>query len=198
MTLYDSSVLRYCHYVTWQSHLVTARKRSCEKVMFLHESVNLFTGRVTPPPAPYPPPWNHAPSRDHTSPLPRTQKAGGTHPTRMLACWLNSCCNDNFLTDSSEVRTFWFYRWMGGWVPMYFTVSGLLCRIKNSTLRQLLVKEPQPLLRVPCTKECVVLLYFNIEMNNHAQEKKNTRCGIVMSALPPATRLFSHESSCIT
>ena len=85
MTLYDSSVLRYCHYVTWQSHLVTctARKRSCEKVMFLHESVNLFTGRVTPP--------RHHTLHPGTMPLPGTIHRPSPVPKKRVVRILLEC-----------------------------------------------------------------------------------------------------------
>ena len=74
-------------------NVITARKRSCGKVMFLHLSVVQFTGGVmmslpvmdstTPSPQDGTPSRQH-PSRKASPPgryTPRRQQAGGTHPT---------------------------------------------------------------------------------------------------------------------
>ena len=103
--------------------LISASKRSCGKVMFLHVSVILFTvggGSMIPlplrdqtPMGPEPPYKEHGTRHEVTLyPTPGTPKAGGTHPTGLLS---DQIC----FFDLQIINYFLWAGWEwgdGGWV----------------------------------------------------------------------------------
>ena len=74
--------------------IVTVRKRSCGKVMFLHLSVILSTGGVSAPVhAGIHPPPKQTPQEADT-PQQTATAADGTHPTGMHSCFKTSSTNE--------------------------------------------------------------------------------------------------------
>ena len=70
--------------------LVTACKRSCWKIMFLHLSVILFTGGCTTP-------WADTPDEKTPSSPEMATAVDGTHPTGMHSCFV-LCLGSSILT----------------------------------------------------------------------------------------------------
>ena len=99
--------------------IFTARKQSCGKVMFLHVSVNLFTGMVGRGVVTYPilgtdtTSGSRHPFWDQPLPLildtTQTTEAGGTHPTGLLRYvnffWL---CYSK-LTQEEQISTLYWH-----------------------------------------------------------------------------------------